>query len=277
MFTDEKKGSHRKINEDLVNNDLMQIIESQDEIYTSFADYGYSVYFPCMQKESYALLLLDVCDDDDKCTLDITTLVRNGWVDDFEEGQNPDLVYLDTKFHNNFMESMDNLDTINSDNENPVIQRMIYSTVISAMEAYLSDTLKRNVFNREGVKRRFVKTYNVFSNDELEGKRIFDYIDKLDGKIKYHIDKKMSFHDTTLIESIYTHVLHCIVDKEKIKELKSFVSKRHDIVHRNGKDIDSNVHDISQKDIRILIRVVSEFIQDIDSQIINGLLNNQMD
>lgn len=277
MLSKENEISNYTINEPLVNYELLELIESRDEVYLSAADSGYSTFFPCMHKESMALLLLDICGTNEKCILNLTILVRNGWVDDHEEGSNADRNYLDTKFYNNFTEAMNDLDSINTGNNHPVIQRMIFSTVISAMEAYLSDTLKRNVFNRDGVKRRFVKAYNVFSSDELKGKEIFYYIDKLDGNIKYYIDKKMSFHDTKLIDNIYTKVLHCKIDKDKLKQLGDFVDKRHDIVHRNGKDIDSNVHEISQKDVRVLIRVVSYFVQDIDRQIINGLLSGQVD
>ncbi|MEI4978014.1 HEPN/Toprim-associated domain-containing protein [Aeromonas caviae] len=277
MLSKEGVILNQAIDESLVNYDILDLVESRNDYYLIVAASGYSEYFPCMQKESMALLLLDSCEDNEKCVLDITILVRDGWVDDHEEGSNADRNYLDTKFYNNFMEAMDDLDGINKESDNPVIQRMIFSTVISAMEAYLSDTLKRNVFNRDGVKRRFVKTYKNFSNDALTGSDVFDYLDKLDGKIKYYIDKKMSFHDTQLIDSIYTKVLHCKIDKDKLKQLSSFVDKRHDIVHRNGKDKDSNIHDISQKDVRVLIRVVNDFLQDIDRQIINGLLSNQVD
>lgn len=277
MLSKEGVILNQAIDESLVNYDILDLVESRNDYYLIIAASGYSEYFPCMQKESMALLLLDSCEDNEKCVLDITILVRDGWVDDHEEGSNADRDYLDTKFYNNFMEAMDDLDGINKESDNPVIQRMIFSTVISAMEAYLSDTLKRNVFNRDGVKRRFVKTYKNFSNDALTGSDVFDYLDKLDGKIKYYIDKKMSFHDTQLIDSIYTKVLHCKIDKDKLKQLSSFVDKRHDIVHRNGKDKDSNVHDISQKDVRVLIMVVNDFLQDIDRQIINGLLSNQVD
>lgn len=277
VLSKESEIKNHTFDESLVDVKLLELIESRNEIYLSAVDSSYSDYFPCIQKESIALLLLDSCEDYEKCILNLTILVRDGWVDDHEEGSNADRNILDTKFYNNFTDAMSDLDLINAGNNHPVIQRMIYSTVISAMEAYLSDTLKRNVFNREGVKRRFVKTYKNFSNDALAGSDIFDYLDKLDGKIKYYIDKKMSFHDTQLIESIYTKVLHCKIDKDMLKKLSAFVDKRHDIVHRNGKDQDSNVHNISQKDVRILIRVVSHFIQDIDVQIINGLLSSQVD
>lgn len=277
MLSKESEIKNHTIDESLVDDQLLELIESRNETYLSAVDSSYSDYFPCMQKESIALLLLDSCEDNEKCILNLTILVRDGWVDSHEEGSNADRNILDTKFYNNFTDAMNDLDLINSGNNHPVIQRMIFSTVISAMEAYLSDTLKRNVLNREGVKRRFVKIYNVYSSDKLEGKNIFDYIDKLDGYIKYHIDKKMSFHDTQLIDSIYTKVLHCKIDKDKLKKLRAFVEKRHDIVHRNGKDKDSNVHDISQKDVHVLINVVSDFIQDIDTQIVNGFLSSQID
>ncbi|MGN5087868.1 HEPN/Toprim-associated domain-containing protein [Aeromonas hydrophila] len=56
--------------------------------------------FPCMHMESYALALLDMCDDDDICELNITGLVHSGWVDDFyhieqvQKGRTVFLIFL---------------------------------------------------------------------------------------------------------------------------------------------------------------------------------------
>lgn len=44
------------------------------------------------------------------------------------------------------------------------------------------------------------------------------------------------------------------------------ISIRHDIVHRNGKDKNGNLRDISKDDVSILAQKVSDFIQNIENQ-----------
>ncbi|WCH28237.1 HEPN/Toprim-associated domain-containing protein [Aeromonas salmonicida] len=60
-----------------VNLELYEIIKEGIQTLVSEQNAGYADYdFPCMRKESIALLLLDICNEDDECILDLTGLVR---------------------------------------------------------------------------------------------------------------------------------------------------------------------------------------------------------
>lgn len=235
-------------------------------------DHGFAgALFPCMQMESYAILLLDMSNDDDLCELEITDIVNGGWVNDFDDIEQ--VQAGETSFYRNFEEAIKEIECIEQDKSTPVLQRMIFSSVITAMETYLSDTMKRHVLNRPAIKRQFVKYYKPFSKIELTANEIFKHLDGLDSKISYYLDKQISFHDTFHIKNLYENVLACKIDDEKIKNIKSYSLIRHDIIHRNGYNKYGDRVIVNELTICKLVDDVRGFIKDIDKQILDGLLD----
>ncbi|WP_349918210.1 HEPN/Toprim-associated domain-containing protein [Aeromonas veronii] len=226
--------------------------------------------FPCMELESFAIVLLDMCKDDDICELDITDIVDGGWVDDFEDIEQ--IQDGKTYFYKIFENSLIELTDINLDESTPVLQRMIFSSVITAMEAYLSDTLKKNVLNRDAIKKRFVKNSEHLKNSgKIFLNDIFDELGKLDEKIIGEIDK-ISFHNVGTVINLYKNVLLCNFPNDKKAQLSKSVEIRHDIVHRNGKTTDGSIIHIAKEDVENLIMLVSDVVSHIDKQILDGLL-----
>lgn len=226
--------------------------------------------FPCMQMESYALILLEMCKDHDVCELDITDIVHGGWVNDFD-----DLAEIqagETKFYEHFKSSISDLVELNNGKRNPVLQRMIFSSVITTMEAYLSDTMKRNVLNRHAIKRRFVESLDKFSKNKIASNTVFAFMDSLDQKITEEIDS-ISFHNVDTVAGLYKNVLLCKFPEDKVSDLKKYVELRHDIVHRNGKSKDGTIVSVTKNDLRDLIELVSDVVSHIDKQILDGLLD----
>lgn len=224
--------------------------------------------FPCKYVETYAVVLLEHCDDESECVLDITDIVNGGWVTDFDDIA--EVQAGETKFHQNFCTSLDELAVLNETTENSTLQRMVFASVITAMEAYLSDTMKSHVLNRSAVKRRFVESHQVFK-EKLAKKDVFVFLDTLDKTLNTEIDK-ISFHNIDTVKDLYQKVLACDFPEDKLDQLRPSVFVRHDIVHRNGKKSDGFSVDVSQQDVIDLIELVKSLIRDIDQQILDGLL-----
>lgn len=226
--------------------------------------------FPCRQMESYALVLLDMCKDDDICELDITDIVQGGWVDDFNDIA--EVQAGETKFHEHFISSINDLIELNTGKRNPVLQRMIFSSVITTMEAYLSDTMKRNVLNRNAIKRRFVESLDKFVKNKISSSTVFSFMESLDQKITEEIDS-ISFHNVDIVTGLYKNVLLCNFPEDKVSDLKRYVDIRHDIVHRNGKSTDGTTVSVTKNELRELINLVREVVEHIDKQILDSLLD----
>lgn len=240
-------------------------------VYDHHAGFAGSL-FPCMQMESYALILLDMCKDDDFCEMDITDIVDGGWVDDFEDIEQTQ--EGKTYFYKIFENSLIELTDIKLDESTPVLQRMIFASVVTAMEAYLSDTLEKNVLNRHAIKRRFVESYNSFANRKIHANTVFGFMDSLDREIKQEIEK-ISFHNIEVVTGLYKNVLLCSFPKDKIAQLSNSIETRHDIVHRNGhRKVGREMVCISKEDVQELIKLVSDVVGHIDKQILDGLLDN---
>lgn len=226
--------------------------------------------FPCNKIETYALALLEISQDDTVCSLDITDLISGGWVDDFE-----DFVQVqagETHFYKLLTVSLDELNTLNSTSENPVLQRMIFASVITTMEAYLSDTMKSHVLNRDAIKRRFVESHasNSFSK-KIPKNEVFSFLDDLKRTLNDEIDQ-ISFHNIDTVKDLYKRVLLCVFPEENLSKLRPAIFMRHDIVHRNGKKADGNIISVSHQDVVELIELVKNVTKAIDLQIIDGML-----
>ncbi|ELV8771984.1 hypothetical protein QNE60_003318 [Vibrio harveyi] len=224
--------------------------------------------FPCNRVETYALVLLEISPDDVVCTLDITDLVSGGWVDDFDDIAQVQVG--ETHFYKLLTTSLDELHTLNSASENHVLQRMVFASVITTMEAYLSDTMKRHVLNRDAIKRRFVESHASFSK-KMNKSEVFAFLDNLDRTLNEEIDR-ISFHNIDIVKDLYKRVLLCEFPEDHLSKLRPLIFMRHDIVHRNGKKTDGNIVSVSQQDVVELIELVTNVTKAIDLQIIDGML-----
>lgn len=247
-------------------NDLLEFMLSED-----FEEYPFysaaNFHFPCKTIESWAIAILSISPDDAIIELDITELANAGWTDDFH-----DLAEIQaekTYFLNNFTQFIDELITLPINlPEFHLMNRLAFSGVISAFEAYLSDTMKKQVMTRPAVKRRFVESHDKFSAKKLTLNDIFTKLDELDKLIVEELDF-ISFHNMDTIPKLFNKVLFVEFPKNRIAKLCEAVKKRHDIVHRNGRDTAGKLTNISKDDVIGLIELTKEVVFNIDRQILD--------
>lgn len=145
-----------------------------------------------------------------------------------------------------------------------IIRKIIYSNVFSALETYLFDLIINAVHKDEKYLRRAVEDHQIFAKEKIDRKDIFTAY----GAIKMDVIKelqKIVYHNLTIVIPLFKNVLH-IDFSTKIRDLPEAIKIRHDIVHRNGKDVDGNFHDITIDKINELIKVVDEIVEFINNE-----------
>jgi hypothetical protein len=250
---------------------LMNFMLSTETFFSNYPSWG-NYHFPCMSEEGYAVALLEITNESADCIQDITDLVLGGWTQAFD-----DLVEFNhgsTKFYGIFCLALEDIRTISAlAPDNPILARLLYAAVITAMETYLSDTLKKQVINRDAIKRKFIRNHKAFQEKKFTISNIFEQLDNINESILMEIDK-ISFHNLNTIPDLYKSVLSTSFPKNELAELKPAVLNRHDIIHRNGKNVLDKTLNIDMADVEKLILLVDTCIKYIDTQIKDGLLDD---
>lgn len=249
---------------------LLHLLFADDE-FTMDAPSMHDTGFPCKTLEGMAVAILEIMPAEVECVLDITDLIGGGWTDSFE-----DLIEYHndyTAFYEVFATAIEDIRSlIILSPESKTLARLLYANVITAMETYLSDTLKKQVLTRESIRRRFVQTSEIFK-EKLIVQDIFRKLDSLNEDIVQVIDM-MSFHNLDKTAGLYKSVLNTQFPDANMADLKKAVENRHDIVHRNGKTAQGKVVSVTMEEVSSLIELVDVTVKYIDHQIKDGLLDD---
>lgn len=179
--------------------------------------------------------------------------------DDYEE-------YKSTFFDEHVKDTIEVLDKIDvlDERSRKLLYRTLYANVISSMEAYLSDRLIQKVMSSEETKRKFVEGFKDYKDEKIVVSDVFKHLENLDSRIIKTL-REIIYHNLPRVKNIYNSVLGInLGEKIVISDLMKCIGIRHDIVHRNGKDKEGNLQDISKEDVLELAEKVSKFIGSIE-------------
>jgi len=125
-----------------------------------------------------------------------------------------------------------------------LLNRIVFSQTITALEAYLSDTLINLVKGDKVIQK------SIYEKDAELGKKKFtakEFLDDSDLPEKYmllHFRKKISFHNLDTANKLFKYALNqdIFVDDAHRNLMFRAIELRHDCVHRNGKTEESVKH-----------------------------------
>lgn len=86
------------------------------------------------------------------------------------------------------------------------LNKMIYSNIITAMEAYLSDTFIGITMNDPGLIRRFIETSADFKKEKVEIQKVFEWIEDSANMVKSKL-MDTTFHNIIKVKENYKNVL----------------------------------------------------------------------
>ncbi len=144
-----------------------------------------------------------------------------------------------------------------------IMIRLLYGSVISALEAYLGDAFKYNVINSQEHLENFIKKYlSKIKGEKIEWKDLMSEKGSINDFVKKRVKETMDdmiFHKVKEVYDLYKEVLGI----ELPQSLFSFIQpiqNRHVIFHggkktRAGEDLVISIHDVLTltKDVREFI------------------------
>lgn len=121
-------------------------------------------------------------------------------------------------------------------NDQPIIYRLLYVNVITALETYLGDAFAKLIFNRRDLLERFVHNSTHFREQKISLSDIFKRLPTIEADVKSLLAKTV-WHRLKIVEALYSQAFGINLPKPSLTMTKG-VADRHDIVHRNGKTPD---------------------------------------
>ena len=187
-----------------------------------------------------------------------------------------DAIINNVNYIKRFKEEIENLKKLNSvklENRDlqKILQKQIFSGSITCLEDYLSSTLIKEVLNDKNNFKNFVYSYKNFKKRKFELNEIYSELNSLEDTTKKEL-LDIIYHDLRKVRGIYKDSLK--INFPEIKDLMSIIIKRHDIVHRNGKDKNGIIIEISKEIVDDTLNKVSFFIEQLEHNINLKMIEN---
>jgi len=159
-----------------------------------------------------------------------------------------------------FEEYKSGIDCISSQNRDDFHNKLYFSNVISLMEKYLYDLFIYEISN-DRVALVKLGTQNRF---KLESLKIPYLLHNCVEDFIINSMKNLVWHRLNDVDVFYKNVLNIPfnINSNLLGKLKV----RHDIVHRNGYDLNGNKVEISDHELDDCISTTNTFIKDIDKK-----------
>lgn len=173
--------------------------------------------------------------------------------------------------HTEIERALDSIEGLNNDVKQ-FLYRLLYANVITSMETFLGDTLKREVLQDEVSLRKFVETYKPFKDISMNLSDLYAKKESMPGFVKTTL-RELLYHDLRKIKPIYRDALG--IDLGDVSELYKAVLVRHDLVHRNGKNHEGVEHTITEDMVRELQTKVKTLMESVNNQLAERLFEGE--
>lgn len=174
-------------------------------------------------------------------------------------------------FQEAMLEWWDNVDALGEPDGGSSLNRMLFVTLYSIIEAYLSDAIIGFALDAVSVQRKLVTIKELGLQDkQLRLDTILDNPTIISDMLQTAL-KGLSFHQLILVNKISKRAFGkdiLPIDAEVRKLVVSSVKKRHDCVHRNGFNKEGKKHtDITREYLRKIGDAVEKMAESLENSI----------
>ncbi|MEH2280439.1 MAG: HEPN domain-containing protein [Nostoc sp.] len=168
----------------------------------------------------------------------------------------------------NKLEPLHQMRTLDKDEVQQYLFRLLYINVITALETFLSDAFINTVLKDRVLIRKFVESNPDFAKHKFSLKELFFKLDKIDEEVKKYLSSQL-WHNLKKVKPMYKDTFNIEFPKD-LKELFKAIEKRHHFVHRNGKSKNGEEITLTQKNIEELVVEARKLVDHIDKQFGNN-------
>jgi hypothetical protein len=189
------------------------------------------------------------------------------------------LACLDDQYYQDFIESIEEIESLiklstEKEHLKQKLNKLLFANVITAMEAYLADAFINVTINSNDLLRKAIRNIKELKDKRLKLDEVNYLLDDSQKSAKEYFLEIIKnilidivYHNIWKLKEIYKQVLDIEFQETTTKEIESYVKIRHHIIHRNGKDKEGNILEITNEDILNLIALVKGFVKDIEQKI----------
>ncbi len=145
-----------------------------------------------------------------------------------------------------------------------VVEKMVFSSGIGALEAFLWETAYYWIENDNQALRDIVTMLPAFQQQSIKLSSIFEEFDGLRNRVKGHL-QNMVWHRFDQVAMVFGHGLG--VKLPSLKVFEQPLLKRHDIVHRSGFNKDGSAITVSKSEINELFAAITSFAVQVDASL----------
>lgn len=151
--------------------------------------------------------------------------------------------------------------------DDQIIARMIFSQIISAMEAFLADTLITEVFSDEDKLRNLLAKDIEIKKQQFTLKDIASDKGIVENTVKAYL-RKILYHNLGKVHFLYKVALNIDlkINENEWKHLHKAILHRHDCVHRNGFNSNGEKNEIFTKDyVKKTAAMIKRLVDSVDN------------
>lgn len=144
--------------------------------------------------------------------------------------------------------------------------RMIFTSVITALETYFSDAFFKLVINNDVLIEKLILSNPEFNKRQYALSEVIEWQKNIQKKVTDYLYNNIVWHNLAKVSNIYKDVLG-IDFPDDISKLHKAVSIRHDLVHRNGRTKSGAIHKLEKQDLLDLISDVKGLVEHVNNKL----------
>jgi hypothetical protein len=181
--------------------------------------------------------------------------------------------YLET--YSIFTDNLKSLKVMVSQGTNPfddnTIHKMVYAHAVTLFEAMVADIIKTVLVSYSSLMNRFI---DKLAEDKSLKFTVREIAEMGINGIVINIINAQTFHNPLTVKNYVNLITGKILPDTHMAKMRKVIEIRHDFVHRNGKTMAGNYHNVDTALVISSIETIENFAHDV-FQILSAAMNNK--